>query len=113
MTISVRLRGSLVDKKLREHALYRAAIALGRFQSRITKVVVRLEDLNGPGKGGIDKRCVIELTGSFGERMAEARDESFEAAINRGFSIAQRSIVRLTKRSGRVGPVPPQHSRLV
>jgi hypothetical protein len=100
MNVSVRLLGSLADKRIREHAQSRAAVALGRFQARITKVVVKLEDLNGP-KGGVDKRCVIELTGSFGERIAEARDESFEVAINRGFSIIQRSLVRLIKRSGR------------
>jgi putative sigma-54 modulation protein len=100
MKISLRIRGASPDKDLSEHVRNRAELALGRFSNRIASVVVRLEDMNGP-KGGIDKRCSIELTGTFGQRLAEVRDQSFSTAVDRGFAVAQRSLARLMKRSGR------------
>lgn len=100
MKISLRVRGASPDKNLAEHVRKRALLALGRFSTRIANVVVRLEDLNGP-KGGIDKRCTIELTGAFGQRLAEVRDQNFSTAVDRGFAVARRSLVRVVKRNGR------------
>lgn len=100
MKISLRVRGISPDKDLAEHVQKRAALALGRFSTRIANVVVRLEDMNGP-KGGIDKRCSIELTGTFGHQLAEVRDQNFSTAVDRGFAVAQRSLARIMKRSGR------------
>jgi putative sigma-54 modulation protein len=100
MKISLRVRGISPDKDLAEHVQKRALLALGRFSTRIANVVVRLEDMNGP-KGGIDKRCSIELTGSLGQKLVEVRDQNFNAAIDRGFAVAQRSLARLVQRRGR------------
>jgi putative sigma-54 modulation protein len=100
MKVSLRVRGISPDKDLAEHVRKRAALALGRFSTRIANVVVRLEDMNGP-KGGIDKRCSIELTGTFGQRLADVRDQSFNAAVDRAFAVTQRSLARLMKRRGR------------
>ncbi len=99
MKLSIRIRGASADSELTEQIKKRALTALGRFSSRISNVIVRLDDMNGP-KGGIDKRCSIELSGSFGRRLAEVRDQSFNVAIDRGFAVAQRSLVRLLKRNG-------------
>jgi putative sigma-54 modulation protein len=100
MNVSLRFRGISPDKDLTEHVNKRALLTLGRFSTRITKVVVRLEDMNGP-KGGIDKRCTIEFSGTFGQKLAEVRDQNFNAAVDRGFVVAQRILTRLMKRSGR------------
>jgi putative sigma-54 modulation protein len=106
MKVSLRMRCASTDKDLVEHIRKRAVLALGRFSTRIASVVVRLEDLNGP-KGGIDKRCSIELTGTFGQKVAEVRDQDFTAAVDRGFAVVQRSLARLMKRRGReLGFVP-------
>jgi putative sigma-54 modulation protein len=98
MKLSIRIRGAVADKELTEHIRKRALLALGRFSTRITNIIVRLDDMNGP-KGGIDKRCSIELSGSFGRKLAEVRDQSFNVAVDRGFAVAQRSLARLIKRS--------------
>jgi ribosome-associated translation inhibitor RaiA len=99
MNVSLRIRGASADKALVDHIRKRAALALGRFSPRIGSVLVRLEDLNGP-KGGIDKRCSIELTGTFGQQLAEVRDQDFTTAVDRGFAVIQRSLTRLMKRRG-------------
>jgi putative sigma-54 modulation protein len=100
MKVSLRIRGASPDRDLEERVQKRALLALGRFSNRITHVLVRLDDLNGP-KGGIDKRCSIELSGTFGQSVAEVRDETFSTAVDRGFAMAQRSLTRLIKRAGR------------
>lgn len=97
MKVSLRVRGASPDQDFAEQVHKRALSALGRFSTRIANVVVRLEDLNGP-KGGVDKRCTIELTGDLGQQVAEVRDQSFRAAIDRGFAVAQRSLARIVKR---------------
>ena len=33
---------------------------LGRFEERLTRLEVHVNDINGPGRGGEDKRCTIE-----------------------------------------------------
>jgi putative sigma-54 modulation protein len=47
------------------HIKRRVRFALSRFAHRITRVAVRLVDINGP-RGGVDKRCrvLIELQGN-------------------------------------------------
>lgn len=45
---------------LHEHVVNRARLAFRRFADRIPKATIQLSDLNGP-RGGIDKRCQIEL----------------------------------------------------
>ena len=77
MKILLRVRGSSADSQLAEQVRNRANLALGSLSTHITSVLVRLEDVNGP-KGGIDKRCSIELSGTFGQRVANIRDQSFE-----------------------------------
>jgi ribosome-associated translation inhibitor RaiA len=60
----VQLRGKNIlelTDDLRDHADRRLRFALGRFGDRIDRVTVRLEDVNGP-RGGIDKRCRIEVS---------------------------------------------------
>ena len=45
---------------LRDHILKRLAYSLNHGRDMISRVVVRLADVNGP-KGGVDKRCSIEV----------------------------------------------------
>jgi hypothetical protein len=96
MRVFLRARG-VHDDGLGELVNRRAAVALGRFSSHVTSVTVRLEDLNGP-RGGVDKRCSLEVTGTFGERVVEARDQTFRTAIDRAFATMQRCLVRAIQR---------------
>ena len=45
---------------LREHIVKRLAYSLNHGRDMITRIVVRLADVNGP-RGGIDKSCGIEV----------------------------------------------------
>jgi len=60
--MKVEVRGSTVplSDALEEHILRRLDFALRRFGERVDRIVVRLVDLNGPEKGGLDKRCRLE-----------------------------------------------------
>lgn len=57
------IRSTVDPAAFREHASRRLFFALRRFEDRVRRVTVRLEDLNGP-KRGVDSRCAItaELT---------------------------------------------------
>ena len=66
--------------------------ALGRFSSRIRRVIVRLQDLNGQ-RGGLDKRCHIEaqLSGR-GLLVVDVRDMELESAVARAAERIRRRI---------------------
>jgi hypothetical protein len=81
----------------------RLLYALGRFGNRVGRVMVRLEDMNGP-RGGLDKRCHIEarLKGR-GVLVVDVRDFELEPAVSRAAErIARRVRDELsTRRQGR------------
>ena len=62
MKIEIRFRGLESSDSLRDYAVRRIYFHLGRFGHEITKVFVRIADINGP-KGGVDKRCQITVQG--------------------------------------------------
>ena len=45
---------------LRDHVAKRLAYALNHTRDIVVRIVVRLSDVNGP-RGGVDKRCGIEV----------------------------------------------------
>ena len=47
--------------------------SLSRFQDQLTRVEVHLSDINGP-KGGVDKRCVIEVRPAGRQPLAAAHE---------------------------------------
>jgi len=49
-----------VSEPLKAYTIRRLRFALGPFTPRLTKVEVRLGDVNGP-RGGIDKTCAIRV----------------------------------------------------
>lgn len=73
-SIGARLEG-LVERQI--------GYALGRFETRIRSVTVRLSDLNGP-KGGVDKQCKVMVTFRGGESViAEVTDVEYEPVVHR------------------------------
>jgi putative sigma-54 modulation protein len=61
MQIEVRGQSLAVSPALSSYAERRFTTALGRFGRRIAAVAVRLSDDNGH-RGGVDKRCQVEVT---------------------------------------------------
>ena len=60
MRIDIQGRGFPLTAPLLDHAQRRLRFALTRTRNRITRVVVRLGDTNGP-RGGEDKFCKIQV----------------------------------------------------
>lgn len=99
MKVEIRGRGIQIDDALREHARRRVDFALGRFESSIRWVSLQLEDMNGP-RGGVDKRCVIEVGSDvFETRIVDARDADVSAVVSAACSIMARSVARALERS--------------
>ena len=62
MKVEVRFRGIQPSRSLRDHALRRIRLHIGRFGPGVRSVVMRIGDVNGP-KGGVDKHCRIMVRG--------------------------------------------------
>jgi putative sigma-54 modulation protein len=58
MEVEVRIKGTDLAEVVRSYATRRIRFALGRFASRIGRVVVRISDING-ARGGVDQCCHI------------------------------------------------------
>ena len=68
---------------LPDHIERRLRFALTRFSDRVEKVIVFLQDRNGP-KGGIDKVCrILAKVQGCGSIMATVSDSDWHAAIDR------------------------------
>jgi ribosomal subunit interface protein len=94
MMIDLRSSNLPISLALREHIERRLDFAIRRFASRISRVVVRLVDVNGP-RGGPDKRCrIIAHLSPTGNVMVEATDADVYAA-------ASQAAIRLDERVAR------------
>lgn len=82
MELILKSRGFAVTEPLRLYVERRVAFAIDRCQSSVGRVVVDLEDVNGP-KGGVDKACRIsaEVPG-LRTICVQVRDSNFAAAVD-------------------------------
>ena len=96
MKLEIRWKGTERSEALAEHVRRRLPFALGRFAGHVRRVVVRLEDTNGP-KGGIDKRCSVQTIGALGGAVIETRDADFVAAVDRAFELCGRAVARASR----------------
>ena len=60
MHLEIRGQNIVLTPALLERVERRVQFAVGRFDGRVTRVSVRVADVNGP-RGGIDKRCRIAV----------------------------------------------------
>lgn len=59
----IEIRGHVkATDALRRHVERRVQTAVGRLSHRVRAVTIRLDDINGPGRGGADKACQIAVT---------------------------------------------------
>ena len=96
MNIEIRTHNLEVSDFVRSHVERRLGFALARFGNRTDRVLVRLSDVNGPHRGGIDKRCQIEV----GVRPAanvrvEDTDADWMTSVDRAADRASRAVARL------------------
>ena len=92
MQVEVRGKGLHVTAVLSTYIQRRLGFALGRFGRRVERVLVRVEDTNGP-KGGIDKQCrVAVVVPHFTTAMMEGKGPNIRVAINRAVAKASRYV---------------------
>ena len=94
MTWTLRTRRGGGGRELADHLDRRLHFALSRFSSRIARVTVFLEDVNGP-RGGVDKACRIVVRLRRGaDVVASVEDVEWVAAIDRATTRVGHSVAR-------------------
>lgn len=97
--------GARLPADLPDHIERRLRFALARFGGRVERVIVFLQDRNGP-KGGVDKVCrILAKVHGCGSLMAVVADSDWTAAVDRattriGHTVA-RQVDRARDRHGR------------
>lgn len=108
MQIQIYTRGFTLTDGLKNHTEAKILQAFQRLAHNIHKIVIRLEDINGP-RGGIDKRCSIQLypknstiivLASLHSEMYTAIDTSIDKTRQRLTQKIKR-ILALTKKPGK------------
>jgi ribosome-associated translation inhibitor RaiA len=98
MDIDVRGRNLSLSVPQRDLAGKRVSSALDRFERRLRRVAIVIEDVNGP-KGGADKRCRIRATGERGFAVqAQGTDISVLAAVDRAADAIARNVSKAVGR---------------
>ncbi|QOJ14426.1 MAG: HPF/RaiA family ribosome-associated protein [Planctomycetia bacterium] len=82
MDFNVFVRGVDNPAVVREMAEGRIAAGLQRFESRVRRATVRLEDETGPNQHGIDKVCSIELLLDSGDVRIREVGSDFSSVID-------------------------------
>ena len=83
---------------MRPKAVERVGFVLRRLKQLVRQVKVRMVDDNGP-RGGVDKRCQIELrTEQAGTIVVNARAADWHAALNASLASATQVLMRSVKR---------------
>ena len=96
------------NKALREVVERRVRFVLRRLSALVPRVDVKLVDVNGP-RGGIDKRCQIELrTDGAGPVVVSSVAKDWRTALDGALARAVRLVLRVWRRAT-VARRPRQH----
>ena len=109
MKVQFASKGLVAADGMRARAVRRLHFALDRFADRVTRVRVRLADVNGP-RGGLDIQCLIQVwVAGVGVLMVKVTAADADTAIDRGAGrihrLVARQLDRRSKRRGRAGTV--------
>lgn len=99
MQVDIQARGFSLTKSILNYTKQRIKFALQHNGSNIMLVRVRLADINGP-RGGLDKRCLIELAlAGQSNIVIENTETDLYAAIDRAAERCIRTLSRRLERS--------------
>ncbi|NOT14472.1 MAG: HPF/RaiA family ribosome-associated protein [Methylotenera sp.] len=99
MQLDIQTNGFSLTEGIRDYTIRRLQFALDRNDQQITRVQVRLADINGP-RGGVDKRCQIDLTlAGQGDIVIEDVETNLYVAIDRASDRCARTLTRRLERS--------------
>ena len=94
MQIDIQSRGFSMTDALLSYAQRRLLFAMSYCSGHISRVVIRLSDINGP-RGGADKRCHIQVVlAGISDVVVEDTEVDLYAAIDRAIDRARRTVVR-------------------
>lgn len=94
MQIDIQSQGFTLTEGLRDYVMKRLAYGLNHGDEAITRVSVRLSDINGP-RGGEDKRCFIEVRLKTAPAVViEDTEADLYVAIDRAAERAGRTLAR-------------------
>lgn len=88
---------------LRDLTERRVRFVLRRLGSRVPRAEVHMSDVNGP-RGGIDKRCQVELrTDGAGSVVVAAVASNWRTALDNALARAARFLLRLWRKGSDAG----------
>ena len=97
MKLELRARHRIMDSRLRQLCDRYLFYALGRFEDRIRRVQLSIEDVSGP-RGGRDSRCVLRVGlrhgGALSVESTEMRPEVAVAVFHRARAALVRTVER-------------------
>lgn len=101
MNIQIHAQDFTLTEGLHQHIAWRIASAMAHGRDIVTRVVVRLSDVNGP-RGGADKCCGVEVRLKGAQSLVvEDVQADLYVAIDRAFERIGRSLHRrLARRRG-------------
>ncbi len=99
MSLEIRNQNIEISDALRTYVERRLGFALRKYANRISRVTVRLCDLNGP-RGGMDKRCQISAAVLPSQAVSlQAVDADLYAAVDRAAARLERSLAHRVGRA--------------
>lgn len=93
MRVDIRSHNIDHQRAVCAHAADRLDQAVRRFENRLLTAQVHISDLNGP-RGGIDKRCLIQLQGRALHLIVEGTGGDAYAAVDNAIERLGRSVRR-------------------
>lgn len=110
MHIDIHTQGFTLTPGLREYVEKRLASALSHGDGNVTRLTVRLSDINGP-RGGDDKRCLVEMRLKAASAVViEDTEADVYLAIDRAAERAGRTLARRLARQREYAPGMPVSS---
>jgi len=101
MDVNIVIRGVEQPGRLREFAEDKLTHALHRFDERVLTATMRLDDVTGPEKHGVDKQCTIEVRLRTGEVRIKEQGGEFEATVNTAIDRLKSAISRAVSKAKR------------
>ena len=93
MELSIRGMNFDLTDAILGHVQRRLDGALSFYAPRLRGVTVRISDVNGP-RGGIDKRCHLEVGGDVGALQVDEVDADLYRAVDRAAARLRRQLAR-------------------
>ena len=99
--LKIVIRGVEDAGGLRDFAQDKLLESLERFEDRVVGATVRLDDVTGPEKGGVDKVCSIDVKLRTGEVHIKEEGDDFHATIDVAIDRLRTALSREVSRAKR------------